>query len=187
MTEDEIARRLADVGAQLGGRFDTDRAGLSLRTLVERAGAAAGARHLRAHPAPPGVSAGGAGAREGAADRRAQGGRHPARHHRVAAISTAWCTATIPYALRVLGRGGDGGEDHARGPGGVPPAPLRRAARGGRDDRRRLARRGGGDRGAGDARPAARRRRGAAAAAGAGARRRRVARHPASRRRRRTS
>ena len=29
MSEDEIARRLADVGAQLGGRFGTDRAGLS--------------------------------------------------------------------------------------------------------------------------------------------------------------
>jgi zinc protease len=34
MTEDEIARRLADVGAQLGGRFTTDHAGLALRTLV---------------------------------------------------------------------------------------------------------------------------------------------------------
>src|SRR5262245_9309624 len=33
MSEDEIARRLADVGAQLGGRFDTDSAGLGLRTL----------------------------------------------------------------------------------------------------------------------------------------------------------
>ncbi|MBM3359273.1 MAG: insulinase family protein [Betaproteobacteria bacterium] len=36
MGEDEIARRLADVGAQLGGSFDTDRAGLSLRTLTSR-------------------------------------------------------------------------------------------------------------------------------------------------------
>ncbi|MCC7486544.1 MAG: insulinase family protein [Burkholderiales bacterium] len=34
MAEDEIARRLADVGAQLGARFDTDHAGLGLRTLV---------------------------------------------------------------------------------------------------------------------------------------------------------
>jgi len=33
LSEDEIARRLADVGAQLGGRFETDRAGLALRTL----------------------------------------------------------------------------------------------------------------------------------------------------------
>jgi len=33
MSEDEVARRLADVGAELGGRFDNDRAGLSLRTL----------------------------------------------------------------------------------------------------------------------------------------------------------
>lgn len=33
MNESEIARRLADVGAQLGGRFDFDRAGVSLRTL----------------------------------------------------------------------------------------------------------------------------------------------------------
>jgi zinc protease len=34
LSEDEIARRLADVGAQLEGRFDKDRAGLTLRTLV---------------------------------------------------------------------------------------------------------------------------------------------------------
>ena len=34
MTEDEIANRTADVGAQLGGRFSTDHAGLSLRTLT---------------------------------------------------------------------------------------------------------------------------------------------------------
>ncbi len=33
LTEDDIARRLADVGAVLGGRFDADGAGLSLRTL----------------------------------------------------------------------------------------------------------------------------------------------------------
>ncbi len=33
MSEDEIARRIADVGAQLGGRLDADRAGLSVRTL----------------------------------------------------------------------------------------------------------------------------------------------------------
>ena len=33
MNEDEISRRMADVGAQHGGRFDTDRAGFMLRTL----------------------------------------------------------------------------------------------------------------------------------------------------------
>ena len=33
LSEDEISRRMADVGAQLAGRFDSDRAGLSLRTL----------------------------------------------------------------------------------------------------------------------------------------------------------
>jgi zinc protease len=33
MKENEIARRIADVGANLGGRFDSDRAGVSLRTL----------------------------------------------------------------------------------------------------------------------------------------------------------
>jgi len=33
LTEDEIANALADVGAQLGGHFDADRAGLTLRTL----------------------------------------------------------------------------------------------------------------------------------------------------------
>lgn len=34
MSDNEIARRMADVGAQIGGRFDSDRAGLSLRTLT---------------------------------------------------------------------------------------------------------------------------------------------------------
>ena len=33
MDEDEIARRVADVGAVLGGRFDADRGGLGMRTL----------------------------------------------------------------------------------------------------------------------------------------------------------
>ena len=33
MSEDQVEQRLADVGAELGGRFDNDRAGLSLRTL----------------------------------------------------------------------------------------------------------------------------------------------------------
>ena len=36
MNEDDIARGIADVGAQLGGNFNTDRAGLSLRTLSSR-------------------------------------------------------------------------------------------------------------------------------------------------------
>ncbi len=36
MNEDEIARGFADVGAQLSGSFDTDRAGLSMRTLSSR-------------------------------------------------------------------------------------------------------------------------------------------------------
>jgi len=34
--EDEIARKIADVGAQLGGHFDLDRGGVSLRTLTSR-------------------------------------------------------------------------------------------------------------------------------------------------------
>ncbi len=33
LTEDEISRRMADSGAQFGGRVDSDRAGVSLRTL----------------------------------------------------------------------------------------------------------------------------------------------------------
>lgn len=33
LSEDDIARRMADIGAQLGGQFDSDRAGLRLRTL----------------------------------------------------------------------------------------------------------------------------------------------------------
>ena len=34
LSEDEISRRMADTGAQLGGRADSDRAGVSLRTLT---------------------------------------------------------------------------------------------------------------------------------------------------------
>lgn len=33
MTEDDISKKLADTGAQLGGHFDADRAGITLRTL----------------------------------------------------------------------------------------------------------------------------------------------------------
>jgi zinc protease len=39
MSEDDISRNMADIGAQMGGHFDPDRAGISLRTLsseVER-------------------------------------------------------------------------------------------------------------------------------------------------------
>ena len=36
MDEDEIARRTADIGAGVSGRFDSDRAGLSMRTLSSR-------------------------------------------------------------------------------------------------------------------------------------------------------
>ncbi len=35
LSEDEIARRFADIGAALDGRFDRDRSGLSLRTLSD--------------------------------------------------------------------------------------------------------------------------------------------------------
>ena len=37
MDEDEIARKTADIGAGVSGRFDSDRAGLSMRTLSSRA------------------------------------------------------------------------------------------------------------------------------------------------------
>jgi zinc protease len=33
LSEDDIARKLADIGAQMGGHFDDDRAGLTMRTL----------------------------------------------------------------------------------------------------------------------------------------------------------
>ncbi|MBC7781755.1 MAG: insulinase family protein, partial [Proteobacteria bacterium] len=36
MSEEDIARRFADVGAQLSGRIDADRAGFNLRTLASR-------------------------------------------------------------------------------------------------------------------------------------------------------
>ena len=37
LSEDDIARKIADVGAQLGGEFDADRAAISLRTLSSKA------------------------------------------------------------------------------------------------------------------------------------------------------
>ncbi len=37
MSEDDIARKLADIGAQMGDQFDPDRAGLTLRTLSNAA------------------------------------------------------------------------------------------------------------------------------------------------------
>ena len=37
LSEDDIARQLADIGAQMGGAFDNDRAGISLRTLSSAA------------------------------------------------------------------------------------------------------------------------------------------------------
>ena len=37
MSEDDIARRLADIGAQFGGTFDADRSNIALRTLSSRA------------------------------------------------------------------------------------------------------------------------------------------------------
>ena len=59
MSEDDVSRRIADIGAQLGGRFDADRAGLSVRTLSsERERKQALdilARSLRAPSFPAGV------------------------------------------------------------------------------------------------------------------------------------
>ena len=37
MSEDDIARKLADIGAQLGGSFDADRASVAVRTLSSKA------------------------------------------------------------------------------------------------------------------------------------------------------
>ncbi len=37
VSEDDIARKLADIGAQLGGRLDADRSGMTLRTLSSAA------------------------------------------------------------------------------------------------------------------------------------------------------
>ena len=87
-----------------------------------------------------------------------------------------------PYALRSSGEVATVAEDHARGPRGIPQAPLRRAARGRRADRRRLAR---GGRSASRSRSRANLPRvggrGAAAAARAGPGRPGVPRHRASR------
>ncbi|ADE12594.1 M16 family metallopeptidase [Sideroxydans lithotrophicus] len=37
LSEDDISRKLADIGAQMGGQFDPDRAGLTMRTLSSAA------------------------------------------------------------------------------------------------------------------------------------------------------
>jgi zinc protease len=37
LSEDDISRKLADIGAQMGGQFDADRAGLTMRTLSSAA------------------------------------------------------------------------------------------------------------------------------------------------------
>lgn len=56
MDEDEISRRMADVGAQLSGRFDADRAGAGVRTLSslkERQQAIAILARILVHPEFP--------------------------------------------------------------------------------------------------------------------------------------
>ena len=56
LSEDEISRRMADAGAQLGGRLDSDRAGVSLRTLSnaeERRQALSVVAQLLQHPEFP--------------------------------------------------------------------------------------------------------------------------------------
>src|SRR5688500_2939835 len=56
MNEDEIARRLADLGAQFSRRFDSDRAGAGIRTLSstkERTGALEILAHLLTRPEFP--------------------------------------------------------------------------------------------------------------------------------------
>ena len=47
LTEDQIAKGLADVGAQLGAHFDQDRAGITLRTLSSATGAQAGTGYFQ--------------------------------------------------------------------------------------------------------------------------------------------
>jgi zinc protease len=49
MDEDEIARKLADVGAQFAGRFDSDRAGAGLRTARFPAATSAALRWKFSH------------------------------------------------------------------------------------------------------------------------------------------
>jgi zinc protease len=56
LSEDEIGRKLADVGAQLGGSFDADRSGLGVRTLsstAQRDAALAIVAQLLQHPLFP--------------------------------------------------------------------------------------------------------------------------------------
>jgi len=56
LSEDDISRRLADIGAQMGGSFDSDRSGLSLRTLsneAEREAALAIMATVLQHPVFP--------------------------------------------------------------------------------------------------------------------------------------
>jgi hypothetical protein len=98
LDEETLAERLTDLGAQMSGVSDNDRAGLSLRTLSsvrEREGALELLRTVLTRPEFPGSRA---GAREGASDFRSARSRHQARCDRCQAFCEGRCTAIIRTA-----------------------------------------------------------------------------------------
>ena len=134
LSEDEIARRMADTGAQLGGRVDSDRAGVTLRTLTSademQQALDVFARILQRPEFPVAVLE-----------------REKTRI--IAAIKEAdtkpetllsrnfneLVYGNHPYGLRGAGEGGDRGGDYARRSGRVFPPLLHGGPGGGGDHR----------------------------------------------------
>ena len=69
LSEDDIARNLADIGAQLGMNFDADRAGVSLRTLSSSCGTYSGVGYSGTSAATSAISRKCVGTRKDALDR----------------------------------------------------------------------------------------------------------------------
>ena len=81
MTEEEISRRMADIGASLGGSFDQDRAGLRLRTLSSARERDQALEIMAKSLQSPGLPRSGTGAGKNPIHRRTQGSQDPAGVH----------------------------------------------------------------------------------------------------------
>jgi hypothetical protein len=81
LSEDEISRGMADIGAQFGGSFDQDRSSMSLRTLSSAAERDKALDH-GTRAAAPGVSGSNPDTRKNTADRRIERGGDQAGKHR---------------------------------------------------------------------------------------------------------
>ena len=141
LTEAEIANRIADVGAQLTGRFDLDRAGLGVRTLASAREQDAAIDVLAKMLQSPSFPAD-AVAREKA--RHVAGLKEADTKPETIASKAFYATlyGDHPYAMPTSGDARDRIRAHPRGSAGVLSRALQRAPRGGGDHGRRDARAG---------------------------------------------